>query len=82
VHRFLADDRHFGTIADGFGVLRTAVHHAVHAGVDAIVAALFTVMVRWPDDDDERTNIRTALYAMHNMPCVAGMCARIHVHTL
>jgi hypothetical protein len=41
-------------------------------GVDAIVGVLFQEMVRWPNDENDRLQIRTEFYEMEHMPSVAG----------
>ena len=68
----MADGSHYYTIGDTFGIGRHAVCDAVHAGVDAIVGVLFRELVRWPEDEIDRQQIRAAFYQMESMPSVAG----------
>ena len=72
LYTFLADGGHLQTIADGFHIGLKATCTAVHTVAGAIVGVMYTTTVAFPDSEADRFHLRADLYAMHNMPAVAG----------
>ncbi len=72
VHRFIGDGGHYGTIADGFGIGVHATCDAVHEVARAIVAVMYNTTVGFPENENERFQVRDDFYAMEHMPLVCG----------